>query len=53
MIIAILTVWGGLALALLNLKRHPEDEARCRRSTHRSFDRRIQCLGPGVWHSVP
>ncbi|WP_411375059.1 methionine/alanine import family NSS transporter small subunit [Arthrobacter sp. MPF02] len=26
MIIAILTVWGGLALALLNLKRHPEDE---------------------------
>ena len=26
MIIAILTVWGGLVLALLNLKRHPEDE---------------------------
>ncbi|MEE2522438.1 methionine/alanine import family NSS transporter small subunit [Pseudarthrobacter sp. J75] len=26
MIIAILTVWGGLTLALLNLKRHPEDE---------------------------
>ncbi|MDZ4089747.1 MAG: methionine/alanine import family NSS transporter small subunit [Arthrobacter sp.] len=26
MIVAILTVWGGLALALLNLKRHPEDE---------------------------
>ena len=26
MIIAVLTVWGGLALALLNLKRHPEDE---------------------------
>jgi hypothetical protein len=26
MIIAILTVWGGLALSLLNLKRHPEDE---------------------------
>ncbi|HEX7201608.1 MAG TPA: methionine/alanine import family NSS transporter small subunit, partial [Arthrobacter sp.] len=26
MIIAILTVWGGLALALLNLRRHPEDE---------------------------
>ena len=26
MIIAILTVWGGLALALVNLKRHPEDE---------------------------
>lgn len=26
MIIAILTVWGGLALALLNLQRHPEDE---------------------------
>lgn len=25
-IIAILTVWGGLLLALLNLKRHPEDE---------------------------
>ncbi|TLM81297.1 methionine/alanine import family NSS transporter small subunit [Pseudarthrobacter sp. NamE2] len=26
MIIAIATVWGGLALALLNLRRHPEDE---------------------------
>jgi hypothetical protein len=26
MIIAIVTVWGGLALALLNLKRHPEGE---------------------------
>lgn len=26
MIIAILTVWGGLVLSLLNLKRHPEDE---------------------------
>jgi hypothetical protein len=26
MIIAIVTVWGGLALALLNLQRHPEDE---------------------------
>lgn len=26
MIIAILTVWGGLALALVNLARHPEDE---------------------------
>ncbi|GLB67592.1 MULTISPECIES: methionine/alanine import family NSS transporter small subunit [Arthrobacter] len=26
LIIAILTVWGGLALALLNLQRHPEDD---------------------------
>jgi hypothetical protein len=26
MIIAILTVWGGLALSLLNLQKHPEDE---------------------------
>ncbi|PNI08633.1 hypothetical protein CXX84_08490 [Arthrobacter sp. AFG7.2] len=26
MIIAILTVWGGLVLALVNLQRHPEDE---------------------------
>lgn len=26
MIIAILTVWGGLGLALVNLSRHPEDE---------------------------
>lgn len=26
LIIAIVTVWGGLALALLNLQRHPEDE---------------------------
>jgi hypothetical protein len=26
MIIAILTVWGGLGLALVNLARHPEDE---------------------------
>lgn len=25
MVIAILTVWAGLALALRNLKRHPED----------------------------
>ncbi|MBM6620167.1 methionine/alanine import family NSS transporter small subunit [Micrococcaceae bacterium RIT802] len=25
MIIAILTVWGGLALALINLSRHPEE----------------------------
>lgn len=25
MIIAILTVWGGLALALVNLSRHPEE----------------------------
>jgi len=24
MIIALLAVWGGLGLALLNLKRHPE-----------------------------
>jgi hypothetical protein len=27
LIVAILTVWGGLALALLNLQRHPEDDA--------------------------
>ncbi|MHA7175643.1 methionine/alanine import family NSS transporter small subunit [Arthrobacter sp. Sr24] len=26
MIIAVLTVWGGLGLALWNLSRHPEDE---------------------------
>ncbi|NKX53484.1 methionine/alanine import family NSS transporter small subunit [Arthrobacter mobilis] len=26
LIIAIATLWGGLALALLNLRRHPEDE---------------------------
>lgn len=26
MIISIVTVWGGLVWALLNLKRHPEDE---------------------------
>ncbi|MGF9661055.1 methionine/alanine import family NSS transporter small subunit [Arthrobacter crystallopoietes] len=26
LIVAILTVWGGLALALLNLQRHPEDD---------------------------
>lgn len=26
LIISILTVWGGLALALANLSRHPEDE---------------------------
>jgi hypothetical protein len=26
LIIAILTVWGGLALALVNLNRHPEDD---------------------------
>ncbi|RZU60679.1 methionine/alanine import family NSS transporter small subunit [Zhihengliuella halotolerans] len=26
MIIALLTVWGGLALALANLSRHPEAE---------------------------
>lgn len=25
LIIAILTVWGGLTLALLNLARHPEE----------------------------
>ncbi|GAA1357049.1 hypothetical protein GCM10009596_07230 [Arthrobacter rhombi] len=25
MIIAILTVWGGLGLALVNLSRHPEE----------------------------
>ncbi len=26
MIIALLTVWGGLALALWNLSRHPEEQ---------------------------
>lgn len=26
MIIALVTVWGGLALAMWNLSRHPEDE---------------------------
>ncbi|MDD0857206.1 methionine/alanine import family NSS transporter small subunit [Arthrobacter alpinus] len=26
MIIAMLTVWGGLALSMWNLARHPEDE---------------------------
>ncbi|HXF01444.1 methionine/alanine import family NSS transporter small subunit [Arthrobacter sp. CAU 1506] len=26
LIIAIITVWGGLALALVNLNRHPEDD---------------------------
>ncbi|GAA2546340.1 methionine/alanine import family NSS transporter small subunit [Neomicrococcus aestuarii] len=26
LIIAILTVWGGLALSMWNLSRHPEDE---------------------------
>ena len=26
MIVAMVTVWGGLALAILNLARHPEDE---------------------------
>lgn len=26
MIIALLTVWGGLGLALWNLARHPEDK---------------------------
>ncbi|PQZ96189.1 hypothetical protein CQ018_02615 [Arthrobacter sp. MYb227] len=26
MIIAMVTVWGGLALAMWNLARHPEDE---------------------------
>lgn len=26
LIIAIVTVWGGLALALVNLARHPEAE---------------------------
>ncbi len=25
LIIAIVTVWGGLALALINLSRHPEE----------------------------
>jgi hypothetical protein len=28
LIIAILTVWGGLGLALVNLQRHPEDDTR-------------------------
>ncbi|GAB3618960.1 methionine/alanine import family NSS transporter small subunit [Glutamicibacter sp. PS] len=26
MIIAMLTIWGGLALSMLNLSRHPEPE---------------------------
>ncbi|MCV9996155.1 methionine/alanine import family NSS transporter small subunit [Paeniglutamicibacter sp. ZC-3] len=26
LVISILTVWGGLGLALVNLARHPEDE---------------------------
>lgn len=26
LVIAIVTVWGGLAAALLNLQRHPEAE---------------------------
>ncbi|HET7414838.1 MAG TPA: methionine/alanine import family NSS transporter small subunit [Arthrobacter sp.] len=26
MIVALLAVWGGLGLALLNLKRHPEED---------------------------
>ncbi|MET1034485.1 MAG: methionine/alanine import family NSS transporter small subunit [Arthrobacter sp.] len=26
MIIAMITVWGGLVIALINLARHPEDE---------------------------
>lgn len=26
LVISILTVWGGLGLALVNLSRHPEDE---------------------------
>ncbi len=26
MIVAMLTVWGGLGLALWNLSRHPEDK---------------------------
>lgn len=26
MIIAMVTIWGGLALSLVNLARHPEDE---------------------------
>lgn len=26
MVIAMVTVWGGLILALINLVRHPEDE---------------------------
>ncbi len=26
MIVALLAVWGGLGLALLNLRRHPEDK---------------------------
>lgn len=27
MIVALLAVWGGLGLALLNLRRHPEDKS--------------------------
>ncbi|MGO1423058.1 MAG: methionine/alanine import family NSS transporter small subunit [Brachybacterium sp.] len=27
MIIAIITVWGGLAAAIVNLRRHPEVDA--------------------------
>lgn len=26
LIISLLIIWGGLALALVNLSRHPEDE---------------------------
>ncbi|MDQ0095745.1 methionine/alanine import family NSS transporter small subunit [Paeniglutamicibacter psychrophenolicus] len=26
LVIALLTIWGGLALSLVNLSRHPEDE---------------------------
>lgn len=26
LVIAIATVWGGLALALINLARHPEED---------------------------
>lgn len=26
MVVALLAVWGGLGLALLNLKRHPEED---------------------------
>lgn len=26
LLVSIVTVWGGLALALINLRRHPEDE---------------------------
>lgn len=26
LIVAIITVWGGLAASIWNLKRHPEDE---------------------------